>query len=428
MADATNASPNAARLVGSERGKRNVQILLPLILLYYWACLYLQVLLPPPEESAWTYALLVTPIALAASIGLLANLARGRYSTASDALAAPLLLLIAVATVVSAGRGDLASIRSTGLMVLTLLWLGGTRPRLPLATLNIYFLASIVVGGIWFLLGLSDYGLLPGQYSEGADRGIEWRVSLFPFVPESGFLALVVLLANQVHGRGWSRICVCTLALYFVVFSGMRSALVALLLCEIYVALNGKRCSTKARTAQLVFLIVTFAGAIVASYAAPFLPTLPGGVIGNYLFRTETFGDSDAALSQTVYRAWLWLQHLELFLSSPLTGIGTFEFSSVVKESLIEGKDDSGSESFITSWLARLGLCFVPFLVYLWLLVRRAAVAVDNLKGTIVLTFGVASLAYGSFIVPYNFMFIILFCYLLQAVPRNFEPTRRTAL
>lgn len=405
-----------------------MQFLLPLILLYYWACLYLQVLLPPPDESAWTYALLVTPIALAASIGLLATLTSGQYPTASNALAAPLLLLIAVATVVSVGRGDLASIRSTGLMVLTLLWLGGTRSWLRLATLNIYFLASIVVGGIWFLLGLSDYGLLPGQYADGADRGIEWRVSLFPFVPESGFLALVVLLVNQVHGRGWSRICICALALYFVVFSGMRSALIALLLCEIYVALNSKRCGTRARKAQLVILIVTFVGAIVASYAAPLMPILPGGVIGNYLFRTETFGDSDVSLSQSVYRAWLWLQHLDLFLSSPLTGIGTFEFSSVVKESLIEGKDDSGSESFITSWLARLGLCFGPFLVYLWVLVRRAAAAADNLKGTIVLTFGVASLAYGSFIVPYNFMFIVLFCYLLHGVPRNSAPTRQAAL
>ena len=95
-----------------------------------------------------------------------------------------------------------------GLLVLTLLWLVRVRPGLSLHVLNGFFWSSVAAGGLWFILDLSEYGLLPGQYAQGADRGIEWRVSLFPYVPESGFFALIVFLANQLHRRGRARIFV----------------------------------------------------------------------------------------------------------------------------------------------------------------------------------------------------------------------------
>lgn len=400
------------------RSSRPVDSLLLAVLIYYWAALYLRVLLPTTDESTWTYLLTVLPVSIAAVVGLLARLVSGAHWTVDRSSTSGLLLFVGVVTIVSLVRADAASIRAAGLMALTLLWLDSARPVIPVRTLNRFFVASIVAGGVWFVLGWSDYGLLPGQYVDGVDRGIQWRVSLFPFVPESGFLALIVFLVNQTRRKGLARLVFCAAALYFVIFSGMRSAIVALALSQIYLVLSRARRGPVFRMTQIFALLALFAVSILISSAVAVMPSLPGGAIGNFLFRTESLVDSEDALSQSIYRGWLWVQHLNLFASSPLTGIGTFDFSSVVREELVTGKEDSGSESFVTAWLARLGLCFAPFLAYLGTLARRAAAAPDAYRGSVFLVFGVAALSYGSFLVAYNFVFLILFCILLQGTPR----------
>jgi len=393
-------------------------------LAYYWLYLYLRVLLPPPDEAAGSYLVVVVPVAMAVCAGVLLHWADPRPQWRTPQIL--LLAFIGVAALVSLTRGDDATLRSAGLLALAALWLGGNATgALSVRTLNVFFVLSIVFGGLWFLLGLSDYGLLPGQYTEGADRSIEWRVSLFPFVPESGFFALVVLLANQLHRRGAMRMVTCGLAAYFVVFSGMRSALLALLLAEVYLWWFSRgRHSLGVRRTQLISLLTMFVMLVVLSSLTAIAPVLPEGTLGNYLFRTESFEDSEAALSQSVYRGWLWAQHLQMFASAPLAGLGSFDFHVVVTESLIEGKEDTGSEAFITGWLARLGLCFAPFLVYLWWLCGRAGGAPSALPGAVFLVLGVAALAYGSFLVPYNFMFIVLFA-LLASRPAAHQ--RRTS-
>lgn len=417
-------SVQVAARVGGSRVVDGTDPLLFATLSYYWAYLYFRVLLPPPDESAWVYLITVVPVSVAATSGLLINLARGKHGSASRKLDLALLALAFLAVAVSVVRWDLPTIRSIGLLVLTLLWLVRVRPGLSLYVLNGFFWSSVAAGGLWFILDLSEYGLLPGQYAQGADRGIEWRVSLFPYVPESGFFALIVFLANQLHRRGRARTLYCLVSLYFIIFSGMRSALVALVLAEAYILFNRSQRSPSTRTAALLLLLAAFVVSIAIASQASMMPALPGGTITNFLFRTESFDDSDLALSHTAYRGWLWAQHFSLFTSSPLTGLGTFEFSAVVDESVIEGMDNTGSESFVTSWFARIGLCFVPFIAYLWLLCRRAALGASAFDGAAFLVLGVAAFAYGSFLVPYNFMFLILFCLLLQ---RGFATTSRQA-
>lgn len=409
--------------ISGTQPRHAIRIRLPMygtVLLYYWLYLYLRVIMPPPEESALSYALTVFPVALAAASGALFALARGARPLA-DRTTIALVAFIVIATLVSVARGDWASVRSAGLITLTLIWLATPRSELTVTVLNRFFVSSIVAGGLWYLLGLSEYGLLPGQYAEGADRGIEWRVSLFPFVAESGFFALIVFLANQTRRRGWTRLLLCAASLYFLLLSGMRSAVLALILCEMYIYVNARRRSTF-RATQLLLLLAVFVGMIAFSSLTLVLPSFSEGVVGNYLFRTDSLGDSETAVNQTVYRGWLWLQHFGLFLSSPWSGVGTFDFSSTVSEILFEGQDEKGSESFITGWLARLGLCFLPFIVYFGLLCRRAAASPGLLEGALFLVLGVAAFAYGSFLVPYNFIFLVLFRLLLQGARGKEEP------
>lgn len=403
------AAPTILRIKG------RADPLLLTALLFYWCLLYLQSFLPPAAESTSTHWLTVLPIGAVASVGLTLSLMSGNYPKDKRLLASILVLSALAVLVASVVRDDAASVRSMALMALVLLWLGGVRHGISVSLLNLLFCVSVLVGAVWFGFGFSDYGLLPGQYLEGEDRGIQWRVSLFPHVPESSFFALIVFLANQRLQRGWTRIIACGASLYFVIFSGLRSAIVALLLAELYILWNARaRPGSGGRAFQIAGMLVSFVAALLVAGAFAENVELPGGVLGNFLFRSDSMSGQDFALGATMYRAWLWMQHLELFASSPLIGIGTFDFGAVVSESLLSGVEESGSESFLTAWLARVGLCFLPFLVYLSMLCRRAAASASLFEGAMFLVLGVATLAYGSFLVPYNFMFIVLFVLLVS--------------
>lgn len=409
----TGRKGSDGRTILGLRGR--VDPLLLTALLFYWCLLYLQSFLPSATDSSSTYWLTILPISAVASVGLALSMAKGDYPRDNRPLASILVLSALAVLAASLVHGDAASARTMALLVLVLLWLGSVRYGIPVSLLNVLFAASILFGALWFALGLSEYGLLPGQYLEGEDRGIQWRISLFPHVPESSFFALTVFLVNQRLQRGLTRLLVCGASLYFVIFSGLRSAVVALLLAEIYIFWNARaRHSSGGRALLIAGMLVSFVAALLLAGTFAEDTELPGGTLGNFLFRSESMSGQDFALGATMYRAWLWMQHLELFASSPVIGIGTFDFGAVISEDLLSGVEQSGSESFLTAWLARVGLCFLPFLVYLSVLCRRAAASSSLLEGCIFLVLGVAALAYGSFLVPYNFMFIVLFASLLS--------------
>jgi hypothetical protein len=156
-----------------------------------------------------------------------------------------------------------------------------------------------------------------------------------------------------------------------------------------------------------------FVTIVLSSAVLQLLPQIAQSPIGSYLFRAGA-GDIDAtSIEQSVYRGWLWMQHLAVFLSSPWIGVGSYDFLAVTGGSLTAGEGDTGSESFLTLWLSRIGLCLVPFLIFLWGAGRRAASVPQPLGWLVFIILGVALLAYGSFLVPYNFMFIVLYVLLV---------------
>lgn len=384
-------------------------------LLYYWMHQYLRVLLPPASESTTAYLITTVPIVMLAALGLAPIALSGRAWRGMPGIV-PLLIFVALAGVISLARDDLPTLLTVGLFVLALMWLAAEPVRLSLFLINLLFAASIAAGGLFYLAGYSDFGLLPGQYAEGADRGLEWRVSLFPFVPESAFFALIVLIANQVQARGGKRILWCGIALYFVLLSGLRSAVGALLLCEAYlwVSAGGRRLTALGRAALIVMLLALFVASVAASSVLLLIPEFAPGPLANYLLRSAADDVSAESLSQSVYRGWLWLQHLELFAGSPWIGVGTFEFASLVDD-VIEGHVGTGSESFVTSWLARLGTAAIPFFYYVGSLFARATRQSEPLDACVCLVLGVAAFTYGSFLVPYNFVFLLMFGMLLSS-------------
>jgi hypothetical protein len=396
--------------------KRSLRVGMTLAIAYLWAHLYLRAGPLDPAQSFLGYLATVVPIAMFAGAGLLVALSRGYIARSSQRHLAWIVAFVFLTTLASASRGDQRTLLSAGLLGLVLAWIAATRPDVRVETLNTLMLASLIGGALAYLTGLSPYGVIPGQYHEGEDRGIEWRVSLFPLIPESGYLAALAMVFNRLHGRGaWRWLCM-SLAAYFLLLSGVRSALLAWLLCEAYVQVHRRTTMHQQRLRMLAVLalLVLFVIGVMGSSVLLLLPGLANSPVSSWLFREAATDLSSESLEQSVYRVWLWIQHLELFFSSPLLGVGTYNFGALVG-SMVEGAADTGSESFLTFWLSRVGLCFLPFIALLIGLLRSAVRQASPLQTCAFIVFMVAALAYGSILVPYNLIFVLLFAVMMSA-------------
>jgi hypothetical protein len=173
----------------------------------------------------------------------------------------------------------------------------------------------------------------------------------------------------------------------------------------------------------VLFALLAVAFVVVVSMDAILIAiAFENPYVASYVFRSQKEMVDINEVAKTVYRSWLWQQHLQIFADNPLTGAGTFFLPDLLKEQLLESNIDTGSESLLTGLLARVGLMIIPLLVFFgrlwtWTMERR-----DRLGYCLCLALLIYSLAYGSFLVPYNFTFLLLFA-VLNGVPRD-EPAQ----
>jgi hypothetical protein len=92
-------------------------------------------------------------------------------------------------------------------------------------------------------------------------------------------------------------------------------------------------------------------------------------------------------------------------LQDPLFGRGTFEFSDL----LPEHADTSGSEAFLTALLARTGSLAFLFFYFIYRSAADVAARRDRFAYALMILFAVSALTYGSYIVPYNFVLLMMF-------------------
>jgi hypothetical protein len=201
----------------------------------------------------------------------------------------------------------------------------------------------------------------------------------------------------------------------------VRSALIGWLLVLVFLFLDRNRHGLDPRKRLykrllliLVFVIV-FVFTIAGSGLLIYVPNLSGTAVGSYLLREASGDITDESISKSVYRSWLWLQHIDIFMSNPFFGVGTYELKSIVGEGLLENVEETGTESFLTLWLSRLGLMVLPLVAFLVLFVNKSAASLDQLPMAWCVILLIAMLAYGSFIVPYNFLFIVIFSSILSS-------------
>ncbi len=321
-----------------------------------------------------------------------------------------LLLFYLVAIVlVSVLRGDFIIIPSTIAFCVPIfgIWAFGLAPSPALLNTLLYF--SIPLGALTYLIGMNGWGIIPGL----AHDEIAWRVSIFPGVADTAFFCVPIILANLWFSNGVFRKATLYLAGYFLLFSVIRSSVIALILALAYLHLARKAAfRTSLRRWTIVFLMITafLISIVLPAILVAILPTdLNIPVINQFLFHSETNVQGAQGLSDTMYRGWLWAQHISIFSHSPLFGIGSYDLNEYIDTRILgPDYDYSGSESLITGQLSRVGL-ITFFLIAAIVTKMHSAMREDEHAAvasgivTIVLLF-----SHGGICNTYNVEFLIL--------------------
>lgn len=336
-----------------------------------------------------------------------------------------------------------------GLLAIVIINSGG---YLRTTELNGLFLVTVVGSVVIYLLGMTDYGFLPGQAATSScHTGMSFRVSLFRVPSESAALSLFVLLWNiflPPRGPRWVRWLFIVLALYFLVLSGIRSAILGLVLVSpalLYHLLPGSRILPRAALALLLPVsLIVFS---VQQLSQPPGDSWIGNFLSSYVLRTgtcaalqnsqeeavtrieknENGGGISGVLQQTLASRGLstnWLEQtfnrhcsakyqLEQFLKQPLAGNPVTHPASDADSALV-GCDAGTMKRYCdacvlaTYWLSKGGLAGMLFiglyLATMWMAFRRY-----SLMGVAVLTaFGLVMQGWGVMFTPYNFNFYML--------------------
>ncbi|MDC8758875.1 hypothetical protein [Janthinobacterium fluminis] len=366
-ATARGTPPPGGGRAGPPR-RRNVALLLYLIISLLISMTISQE--ETPELGSLSYWLLVgaaglLPFANAASV-LRALLGHAR----------PLLLFGLLGGAWHLAAGDMRAVLQLGLMVWVLAWLCCERVHVSTEDLVRLYVVLLAIGvAMWLTTDLNRWGILPATTAE--EYGI-WRVSFFPNIANTAILSLaMVLLLTRNAALARAHPVVLCIALYFVIFSFVRTALIALAL---YAAmrwwLGRRRRSAAGMCAAALLLAVGVNAALATSaYAIEYLQQFP--LISRLFLRGES-GLSVDEIFQQLYRPWLWWQHWNLFSTSPsLMGWGAFDFVDMQLEELNVGTTPAGNEALLTRLLATYGLPSLFFLYFLGARLHRAAKSRD---------------------------------------------------
>jgi len=349
------------------------------------------------------YALTVVPAVLFI-LASVPRLARLRFDRASITL----LLLLVLVALLSAAHADAATLVSVGTLCAMLVAIRQTNAVVSLTLVNVLFFASIFITETQYLLGSARYGVLPGQ---AVNDIVSWRASLFAYnVTPSWLFSLIVIGLNWFYNRSFAyRSAMILLGMFFLVFSASRTALLALGLCITFLGCT-RVIAFRERTFYKMFIPVALVAFVLMLNAEQVLILLTGfdnPLVNAVLFRSEEGVANIDQASTSIVRTFIWAQHLQLFFQDPLFGVGTFNLLDTAPEFATVAS--SGTESFLTGLFARIGIAAVLFVVFILQVANSAARHRDHLSFSLMIIFAVTSLAYGSYIVPYDFIFLAMF-------------------
>ncbi len=212
--------------------------------------------------------------------------------------------------------GDSERIFTVFFMGLSWIYVQTPQAGMPVSLLAKCYITIIIIGVVVAIFGSHNYyELAPGMMTDERSEG---RVSFAGNVGFTGVLSLLVcLVVLSTRARKWSLNLVLLVAVYFVIFSQVRTAIIGL---GLYVAVRYvlERSSDLPPVGMFAIAVLATALTLVAVSLAPLvlsvLPPIP--VISDVLLQGERGLDSDA-IQEQIYRPLLWVTQIKLFLTSP---------------------------------------------------------------------------------------------------------------
>ena len=352
-----------------------------------------------PELGSLTYWLLVLPAALLP----LANTPAIAKTLFGQAWL--LLLLMATAGTWHLATGDGRAVIQLSLLVWVLAWVASAPAKLAVRDLVLLYKASVVLGFIVYLLSdLNRWGPLPGLTVD--EYGV-WRVSFFPNIAYTGFFSLAMVLVLSKNLATMRRYpATLAIALFYLVFSFVRTAFIALMIYAVLRWWFHRHPSSK-RMFWTALLVAISANLAVAG-SVFILETIQDVPLLSRLFMRGESGLSAEEIFQQIYRPWLWWQHLQQFASSPtLMGWGAFDFDAMKSEALVEGHEEADTVSLPTRLLAVYGVPGLLFLAFLVSELRSLANRRDAWACACFPAIFVLMMQWGSVFHPSDAMFIL---------------------
>lgn len=286
--------------------------------------------------------------------------------------ALPLLLFGMIAGAWHLLRGDTTIVLQLALVVWMLSWLSTDQAQIEVKDLVRIYLGLIIIGfGIWMMTDLNKWGPIPG--ATDANYGMS-RVSFFRNIANTAMLslAMTMVLTRSVKIIKTHFVVLCV-ALYYLIFSFVRTAQIAFVL---YIALRwwfGRRYRSE-RHLFWISLLVGIGINLLIAFSVDVLTVFQDNeIISLFFLRQETGMTSEEILKQ-MYRPWLWVQQVTLFASSPaLMGMGLFDFDDLQIEGLDGGGSFGDTVSLPTRLLSVYGLPTFFFIFYLIARLYRSA-------------------------------------------------------
>lgn len=327
----------------------------------------------------------------------------------------PVLLLLIIALIWGLKKHDLNAIPRLALFLFILSWLEISSLKIRIKTLSYIYLGLIASSLLIAVIipNLNIWGLIPG--STMADGIYVWRISFFPNIATTAFLSLFMFFLTTKDKETFTNNKFVTLvAIYFVIFSFVRTAVIAMFAyCFIYYFFS------KMKNKSWLFILSCFA-ALILNYIVAFsaqimyhLQTIP--MINRFLLRGyHNLSEQDIYIQ--MYRPWLWKQQITIFLNSPLwMGMGMYDFGqlnlSIDGGKTIEGND---SVSLLLGLLATYGISAI--LIYFYILYKnfKNSCDLDSWACAIFPIIIFISMQWGSIFHPASGLFVLYFLSLIK--------------
>lgn len=375
-----------------------------LILLYYLILNYFTY--EEIERFSSLYFFLTIPILLYV-LGMSAFLIK-KYSYRTLVLAILLLLTV----MISLFRADVRTIMSSFLLISTLIILVNSGINLNVKVLNYFFLMAVLGSIMSYHIGINPYGYLPNlkNISQLDLGGVGIKISLFPLTPESGFFSLFIIICNYHFNPSKSRFIFYLLGGYFLIFSGLRTAIAIFLffVCfEIFSNFKEFRYRPVYVLLNPLFIIVFIILSNLKSFHV-LVSKSDNELVKAIVLRNEREITSTTSTEDVATRTWIWKHHFRIFAQNPVFGVGTYNFADYIPDKSKSYHYSTGSESFLTSWLARIGPTVLLIVLFTFMTQFKSLKVRNKFIYAMCLYFLIVMIYYGSFIVPYNFMFLLV--------------------